>query len=92
MKSLAHAVPGAVADLLRGVPLSQGKVAFAWNAAVGPAMQRATFVRLEGGVLLVDASTRPWAREVSRSATIILRRLQSLLGSDVVTRIEVRRA
>jgi predicted nucleic acid-binding Zn ribbon protein len=92
MKSLAQAVPGAIAELLRAAPLSPGKVTFAWNAAVGPAVQRATSIRLEGHVLLVDASSEAWGREVTRSSPAILRRLQSLLGSDVVKRIEVRRA
>lgn len=92
MQSLAQAVPGAVAELLRAAPLSPGKVAFAWSAAVGPAVRRATAVRLEGAVLLVDASTTPWAQEISRSSGVILQRLQMLLGSGVVTRIEVRRA
>lgn len=92
MQSLAHAVPGALAELLRAAPLSPGKVAFAWDAAVGPAAQRATAVRLEGSVLLVDASTTAWAREIARSSAVILTRLQTLLGAGVVTRIEVRRA
>ena len=81
MLPISHAVPGALAELLRGTPLSPGKVAFAWNAAVGPATARATAVRLEGTLLLVDATTIPWAREVSRSSGVILTRLQTLLGA-----------
>ena len=92
MLPISHAVPGALAELLRDTPLSPGKVAFAWNAAVGPATARATAVRLEGTLLLVDAITIPWGREVSRSSGVILTRLQMLLGRDAVTRIEVRRA
>lgn len=92
MLPITHAVPGALAELLRGTPLSSGKVTFAWNAAVGPATARATAVRLEGTVLLVDATTIAWAREISRSSGVIVTRLQTLLGADVVTRMEVRRA
>ena len=92
MLSISHAIPGAVVELLRTAPLSPGKVAFAWDAAVGPAVQRATAVRLEGDVLLVDASTLAWAREISRSSSVILKRLQTLLGPDVVKKIEIRRA
>ena len=92
MLPLTHAVPGALAELLRGAPLSPGKVAFAWTAAVGPATARATAVRLEGTLLLVDPTTTAWAREISRSSGVILTRLQTLLGADTVTRIEVRRA
>jgi hypothetical protein len=92
MQSITHAVPGALAELLRGAPLSPGKVTFAWNAAVGRATARATAVHLEGRVLFIDATTPAWAHEVSRSSGVILRRLQALLGADVVTRLEVRRA
>ena len=91
MKPLSQAVPGALAALLQGSPLSQGKVAFAWNAVVGTAMQRATVVRIDGATLRVEAATPQWEREVSRSSRIILPRLQSLLGSKAVTRIEVRK-
>jgi hypothetical protein len=90
MKPIASAVPGAIAAMLRTAPLSRGKVEFAWNAAVGPALQRATSVHLENGVLLVDADPQ-WAREVTRSIRIILPRLQQLLGGDLITRISVRR-
>ena len=92
MKPLAHAVPGAIADLLRRAPMSPAKIDFAWKAAVGAAMQRVTSVRLENQLLLVDAASEPWAREVSRSSRVILTRLQALLGEEAVTRIEVRRA
>ena len=85
MKSLSHAVPGALAELLRGAPVSQGKVDCAWTVAVGPALQRSTSVRLEGIVLLVDAASPQWAREIARSSRVILSRLQLLLGADTVT-------
>lgn len=77
--------------LLRDTPLSPGKVQFAWSVAVGPAVQRATAVRLESGRLLVDAVDAQWAREIRRSARVILPRLQAMLGSDAVREIEVRR-
>lgn len=92
MRPLQHAIPGALLMLLRDVPLSDGKVGFAWRAAVGPAVQRATHVKLEGNVLLVDTTSAEWTREVSRSSPVILKRLQELLGADAVARIEVRRA
>jgi len=92
MRPLTHAVPGALMHLLRDAPLSNGKVGFAWRAVVGPALARATAVRLERGVLLVDAATPHWAQEVGRSAPTILKRLQDCLGAAAVERIEVRRA
>ncbi len=92
MQALSHVIPDALLHLLRDVPLSGGKVEFAWRAAVGPALGRATHVRLEGRVLLVDTTSAPWSREVLRSSPVILRRLQELLGPETVERIEVRRA
>jgi len=90
MRPLAHAVPGALMELLRAAPLSDGKVTFAWNAAVGPALERATTVKLERGVLIVDAASAQWSREIRRSSSVILLRLQSLLGRDTVRKLEVR--
>ena len=87
---LAQAVPNAIATLLRNTPMSPGKMQFAWKVVVGPAMDRGTFVRLEGGHLLVEARTAAWAKEVSRSSRIILNRLQTLLGPEVVTELTVR--
>ncbi len=92
MKSLAHAIPGALVELLRGSPTSDGKVTFAWKAAVGPAIERVTHVKLERKVLLVETASGQWSSEVMRSAPIILKRLQSLLGADTVNRIEVCRS
>ena len=90
MKPVAAAVPGAVAELLRDAPLSDGKVGFAWKVAVGPALDRATAVKLDGTVLLVDVASRQWAREIKRSSGLILARLGTLLGRDTVTEIKVR--
>src|SRR5262249_14307291 len=91
MRPIAHAVPGALHDLLRDAPLSAGKVQFAWRSAVGPAMGRVTAVNLAGSVLLVDAATPAWAREVQRSGSLILTRMQRLLGETAVHRIEIRK-
>lgn len=90
MRPLNHAVPGALAELLRAAPNSPSKVTFAWRAAVGSAIERETSVRLEKHVLLVDAADRHWACEVNRSASVILARLQAFLGPDVIKKIEVR--
>ena len=90
MRPLTSALPGALTELLRGAPLSPGKVSFAWRAAVGPAVERGTSVRLENGTLIVDAASRQWAHEVRRSSSIILTRLQNFLGQDAVSAILVR--
>ena len=90
MRPLTHAVPGALLHLLRDAPLSDGKILFAWSAAVGPAVARATRVKLESGVLIVEATSAQWAHELKRSSAVIRKRLEELLGGDTVTRIDVR--
>jgi predicted nucleic acid-binding Zn ribbon protein len=92
MRPLHDGMPGALVELLCGSPLSDGKVTFAWKAAVGPAIERVTNVKLERKVLLVETASAQWSQEVMRSSPVILRRLQSLLGAEAVERIEVRRA
>ena len=83
-------MPGVLHELLKGQPLSEGKVNFAWRAAVGAGVERVTAVRLDGGVLVVEAASTEWARELTRSSSLILTRLKALLGPDEVTRIVVR--
>lgn len=90
MRSVAHLVPAALMELLRASPLSEGKVNFTWRAVVGPALERVTDVRLEGGVLIVQATSTQWAREVRRSSPMILGRMQAYLGNGIVTSITVR--
>jgi predicted nucleic acid-binding Zn ribbon protein len=92
MHSISRLAQAALAGPLRAAPLSPGKVSFAWVTVVGPAVARATTVRLEGATLLVDATTREWQREITRSSSMILPRLQALLGRDAVTRIKARHA
>jgi Dna[CI] antecedent DciA-like protein len=87
---ISHVVPAALMELLRSTPLSQGKVAFAWKASVGPALERATSVRLEGTTLVVETQGPQWTREIGRSTPIILARLKTLLGDQTVQSVEVR--
>lgn len=92
MRALSHVIPSALLQLLRDAPLSNGKVGFAWRTAVGPAVDRATRVKLDGRVLIVETTSSQWTREISRSSAVILQRMQGFLGADTVERIEVRRA
>jgi predicted nucleic acid-binding Zn ribbon protein len=90
MESLQQLLPAAVAPLVRDAPLSPGKVAFAWRAAVGSAIDRATTVALvEGGILEVCVVDQHWRREVRRSAPLVLERLAAMLGPSTVTRLKV---
>jgi predicted nucleic acid-binding Zn ribbon protein len=88
MEPLQHAIPNVLTHLLRNAPLSSEKVAFAWRAAVGPAMARASTVRLSSdGVIEVASDDDHWRREIRRSLPIIRERLAALLGAEVVRRI-----
>ena len=82
-------MPDALAEILRKVPLSDSKVAFAWRSSVGPAIDRGTTVTLAGGVLRVVPKEPAWGREVERSAVLIRARLESLLGRGVVRTITI---
>ena len=82
-------LPDALAEILRKVPLSNEKVAFAWRSSVGPAIDRGTTVILREGVLQVTAREAAWGREVERSEALIRARLDSLLGRGVVHAISV---
>jgi predicted nucleic acid-binding Zn ribbon protein len=78
--------------LLARAPLTPEKVTFVWGVAVGPAVARATSVRLEAGTLAVQASDPAWAREIRRSSGLILSRVQQLLGRELVRSIAVAAA
>ena len=82
-------IPEALAQILRNAPLTEEKVAFAWRAAVGPAMDRGTTVSLDRGVLRVEATVVAWGREVERSEALICARLNALLGRGTIRAIEV---
>jgi hypothetical protein len=82
-------MPEALAEMLRRAPLTPEKVAFAWRTAVGPAVDRVTTIELKGKVLHVRAKDAAWQREVERSAAIIRKRLDALLGEAVVRGLDV---
>lgn len=91
MESTAKLMPKVLAQIVRDAPLSPGKVDFAWRTSVGTATARASAVRLEGHVLLVDAQSPQWASAIMRASPVILARLRDLLGRDTVTEIRLRR-
>lgn len=83
-------MPAALAPAIRQAPLTPEKVTFAWRAASGAAIARATDVRLgDDGVLSVQASDPQWAKEVHRLRHDLVRQLEPWLGSGVVTKIEI---
>ena len=93
MEPVQSLMSSAVARLVRPAPLSPEKVAFAWRAAVGPAVSRVTRVRLGGllGVLEVVVDDDRFGDELARSEPLVLSRLQNLLGDDAVTAIDLKR-
>jgi predicted nucleic acid-binding Zn ribbon protein len=90
VRPLTHALPGALRLLLQQMPPSSGKVEFAWTAAVGPAVARATAVKLENGLLIVETTSAQWTAEIRRASPVILERLRSLLNDQTIERLEVR--
>lgn len=91
MQPVGQLIPRALAEIVRQAPLSAGKVDFAWRTAVGPALARTSAVRLEDGVLLVEAQTAQWASAIAGSSRIILSRMQALLGDEQIRTIQLRR-
>lgn len=78
-----------LAELLAQQPMTPGKLQFAWRAAVGPALARASSVELRGARVVVHMTSAEWAREIERSRPMILARLRLLLGQDAITRIDL---
>jgi hypothetical protein len=90
MEQVQQFLTSAVAAIVRDAPLSPGKVTFAWTAAVGPAIDRATKIRLaDAGVLEVCVADQHWRREIRRLSPVILERLAGMLGAGTVTAISV---
>ena len=78
--------PAALAAVLRHAPLTPEKVALAWRMSVGaPVAQATSSVELREGVLHVTARDAAWRNEIERSAALIRRRLNDLLGEGAVS-------
>ena len=91
MDPINSVVPRALAELFRVGPLSQGKLELAWRVAVGDALSRVSTVRLQAdGVVEVSPADQRWHRELKRSSSMILTRLNALLGTQSVTRLVVK--
>jgi len=81
-------MPAVVGDVVRKAPLTDAKVAFAWRLAVGPAIAKATTVRLgSDGTLYLTAESKAWVDSVRDSIGIIRSRLAHYLGDHAVKRI-----
>jgi hypothetical protein len=89
MIAVHRVIPDGLAAILRKAPLTDEKVAFAWRAAVGPAIDRGTTVSLDNGVLRVVVREDAWRREIERSDALIRARLDALLGRGIVRTLYV---
>ena len=83
-------MPAVLADVIRKAPLTDEKVAFAWRLAVGPAIDKATTVRLAAnGTLYVKAEARAWNDAIGKSLGLIRSRLAHYLGETAVKNIDL---
>jgi len=77
-------------ELLGTQPTTAAKVAFAWRIAAGPAFDRATRTTWrDEGVLCVHPNGDAWRREVRAARVMLLKRLQDLLGANVIARLDI---
>jgi len=91
MDALHTLVPRALTELFSNGPMSQGKLEVAWRVAVGDALCRVSTVRLQAdGSVDVNPSDQRWRKELKRSSSMILGRLNTLLGAGTVTRLVVK--
>jgi len=81
-------MPAVVAEVIRKAPLTDEKVSFAWRLAVGPAMAKATSVRLgSDGTLYLRADSPAWLDGVRQSVGLIRSRLAHYLGDETIKRM-----
>ena len=90
MISVRDTATSALRALLVDQPTTAAKVAFAWQIAAGAAMVRAAEVAWSpDGTLRVGARDAAWRREIQRARAVLARRLDDLLGPDIVHTIVV---
>jgi hypothetical protein len=83
-------MPAVLADVIRKAPLTDEKVQFAWRLAVGPALDKATTVRLgANGTLYVRTEAPAWNDAIGKSLGIIRSRLAHFLGETTIDRIDL---
>ncbi|MXY26052.1 MAG: DUF721 domain-containing protein [Acidobacteria bacterium] len=91
MVPVQHQAARTLGVLLRRQPLTEAKLRFAWRAAVGDRIDRATTVRLSpGGTLTVRADEDGWGRAIRAARRLIAARLRDILGPGHVKRITVK--
>jgi predicted nucleic acid-binding Zn ribbon protein len=72
----------------RGLPI--GRLAAEWTEVVGPRLgAESAPVSLDGGVLVVAASSGPWGAQARFMTDEIKRRSNQRLGSDTVSTVQI---
>ncbi|HXT71850.1 MAG TPA: DciA family protein [Vicinamibacterales bacterium] len=90
MEPLSTTEASALRRVLESQPTTLAKIAFAWRMTAGAAFDRATRIAWTGdGTLYVHPEGEAWRREVGAARGALLRRLQDLLGADVIARISI---
>ena len=70
--------------------LAAGDLHAAWDEVVGPQLARQTApLRLQGGVLVLSASSPLWAAEVRQLGRVITERVNARLGAGTVRQVTV---
>jgi predicted nucleic acid-binding Zn ribbon protein len=70
--------------------LSLGKLVRSWDEVMGPRLARETApVALDGGALVIAASTAAWGAQVRFLARDVARRANEALGAEEVTAVRV---
>jgi hypothetical protein len=70
--------------------LSLGKLVRSWEEVVGPGLARETApIALDGGALVVAASTAAWGAQVRFLASDVARRANETLGAEEVSSVRV---
>lgn len=94
-KNQPKAVGAALQDLVRHLGLERNledyQVITFWPEMVGEQIARVTEAqRMENGVLFVSVSTAPWRAELSMKRMEIMKKINSMLGKNVVKEIRFR--
>ena len=90
MNAAGDVMVEALRTALENQPLTTGKVRLAWSRAVGGAIARLTTVTLKTDrTVAVTAPDSRWARELGQSRPLIIRRMNDILGTGVVKRLEI---
>jgi predicted nucleic acid-binding Zn ribbon protein len=86
-----HDTPiGSIVDELLVRERAFGRLAAEWGTVVGPRLgAESAPMSLDGGVLVVAASSGPWGAQVRFMIDEIRRRANERLGSDVVSKVRV---